>query len=528
MKKYFLFVMLWLVAAYGYAEEGKSRLVVGITVSQFYPEWLSIYKNDLSEGGFRRVMDQGKHIMADYGYLYSQSGVDQATIYSGLLPGEHGVVAHAWYDRLRKRRQNNVVSDNYAEIGGEKGGKGLSPDWLQALTLGCAMKMNDAFSKVYSISMNGEEAVLSGGSCANMAFWLGEKDGKWISSSYYADSIPGWLRTYNSKMESDFFIRRGWMPLSDETANATTLKIKNKVGLGNSFFYDIAQAKRKFDTYRVLKATPYANTMIVDLAEKLMDEEKLGRDNDPDLLALNLSCLDYMNRDFDVYSREFQDMVVRMDRDVARLLTALDNKVGRGNYTVFVTFSEAREMLPEELAKVRLSSGYFSVFKAVALLKSYLSLIYGTGEWIQDYDASQIYLDRELIEKNKVSLKDMQDKVADFLIDFVGVARVITAHSLTHNANSAGTELLFQNSFSQKRSGDVLFSLQPTWIPELKDVEDSYVRYSKRNIVPLYLYGAGVGNVLRPDCDMVDLLPSMCNIVGIPVPYTAKGRTVVK
>lgn len=526
MKKIFLLLIVLAGVARGYAEENKTKLVVGITINQFYPEWLSIYKSDLSEGGFRRIMGQGKQIMADYGYLYSQAGVDQATIYSGLLPAEHGVVSHAWHDRLRKKRQSNVVSDNYVEIGMDNGGKGLSPDWLQAMTLGCAMKMNNSFSKVYSISVNGEEAVLSGGSCANMAFWLGEKTGTWVSSSYYADSIPGWLRMYNSKMESDFFIRRGWMPLSEETSNQATLKIKNKVGLGSSFFYDIAQAKRKFDTYRVLKATPYANTLVVDLAEKLIDTEGVGRDNDIDLLALNLSCLDYMNRDFDIYSREFQDVVIRMDRDVARLLTTLDNKVGKGNYTLFVTFSESREMLPDELSKVRLASGYFSVFKAVALLKSYLNLMYGDGEWILDYDASQIYLDRNLIDKKKVSLEEMQDKVADFLIDFEGVARVLTAHSLTHNASSSGIELLFQNSFSQKRSGDVFFSLQPTWIPELKDVEDNYARYSKRNIVPLFMYGAGVGNFIHPECDMIDLLPSICNIIGIPVPYTAKGKPI--
>lgn len=71
------------------------------------------------------------------------------------------------------RRQNNVINDEASLIGDE--GKGMTPDWLQALTLGCAMKMNNVFSKVYSVAVNGEEAVLSGGSCANLALWLCEK-----------------------------------------------------------------------------------------------------------------------------------------------------------------------------------------------------------------------------------------------------------------------------------------------------------------------------------------------------------------
>lgn len=517
MKKGLLGILLLLNIGL-FAAENKSRLVVGITVSHFYPEWLMIYRNDLSAGGFKRLMEQGKKAMADYGYLYSQTGVDQATIYTGLLPAEHGIIAHQWYDRLRNKRQDNVLSEEARLIGEE--GAGLTPDRLQAMTLGCAMKMNNVFSKVYSVGGNGEEAVLSGGSCANLALWLSERTGKWVSSDYYADSLPDWLSAHNAKLESDFFIRRGWMSLSDEGGNATAMKLKSKVGLGNGFYYDLAQAKRKYDTYRILKATPYVNTLVTDLAVELVKKERLGVDNDADLLTLNFSTLDYMNRDFGVYDREFQDVVMRLDLDVERLLTALDQQVGAGNYTVFLTFSEARELLPEELHKMRLSADYFSIFKAVALLKSFLNLVYGEGEWVLDYDATQIYLDRTLIEKKKIPLKEIQDKVAGFLIEFEGVTRVLTAHSLA-NGSSAGAELLCQNAYSQKRSGDVLYILQPSWIPALKDREDGYARYSKRCKVPLYLYGAGVPADWKEECRMTSLLPVLCDILHIPVPYTA-------
>lgn len=518
MKKIILGIGFAALALYGYAES-QTKLVVGITVTNFYPEWLHTYAGDLSDGGLKKIIGQGRGMRADYGYLYSQSGVDQATIYTGLLPSEHGIVAHEWYDRLRERRQNNVLSSVYTEIGGE--GEGLSPDWLQALTLGCVMKMNNSFSKVFSIAANGEEAVLSGGSCANMALWLSEKSGRWVSSDYYADSLPGWLNQYNANNESDFFIRRGWMDLNDENSNVTAMRLKSKVGLASGFYYDLAQTKRKYNTYRILKATPYANTLVTNLAMELVRAEQLGKDNDPDLLALNYSCLDYMNRDLDVAAREFQDAVMRLDRDVEKLLAFLDERVGKDNYTVFLTFSEARELLPAELEKMRLASGYFSIFKAVALLKSYLNLCYGEGEWILDYNSGQIYLNRPLIAEKQLSLSEMQDRIADFLVEFEGVSRVQTAHALTNNVSSAGVELLFQNAFSQKRSGDVLFALQPAWIPELKDTEDNLMRYSKRHKVPLYLYGAGRRVADKSECRMTELLPMLCRILDIPAPYTA-------
>ena len=84
---------------------------------------------------------------------------------------------------------------------------------------------------------------------------------------------------------------------------------------------------------------------------------------------------------------------------------------------------------------------------------------------------------------------------------------------------------LVQNSFSRKRSGDVLFCIHPTWVSELKEIEDMYFRYSRRSVVPLYLYGAGVKpGVQENGMMMSDLLPTLCEILGIPVPYTAHGK----
>lgn len=93
MKKGILGFLLILQGMVSMAAENKTKLIVGITVSNFYPEWVTIYKNDLAEGGLKRICGQGREMMADYRYLYSQTGVDQATIYTGLLPSEHGVIA---------------------------------------------------------------------------------------------------------------------------------------------------------------------------------------------------------------------------------------------------------------------------------------------------------------------------------------------------------------------------------------------------------------------------------------------------
>lgn len=511
-----------LVFSLGTYAQHKPKVVVGIVVSHFYPEWLEWYEQDLGSGGFKRLMKQAATLSMNYNYFYTQVGVDHASIYTGMLPSEHGIVSRAWYDRLRKNRQYSALSGMYHEIGTGTNAYGLSPDFLQTISLGSAMKMNNAQSKVYGIAMNGDEAVFSGGSSADLAIWFNERNGKWISSDYYKPQLPDWLDQFNANVESDSFVAKGWMSLANESSGGA--KLRNRIGLTNGFYYDIARTKREYNTYRVLKATPHANTLVRMLAERLIDEERLGQDNDPDLLTLNFSCLDYMHRDFTVDSEEEKDVVLRLDKDLEYLFAHLDAKVGKDNYTVFLTFSEMRELLPEDLRKMKVNSDYFSITKAVALLKSYLGLLYGPGDWIVDYDQGQIYLNRDLVEKNKLDLKEMQDKVANLLIDFEGVSKVITAYSLTHTAFPTGANQLVQNSFYHKRSGDVMFCLHPTWVSELKEIEDMYFRHSKRPIVPLYLYGAGLPSGLKGNYEMSDLLPTLCRILKIPVPYTAKGK----
>ena len=66
----------------------------------------------------------------------------------------------------------------------------------------------------------------------------------------------------------------------------------------------------------------------------------------------------------------------------------------------------------------------------------------------------------------------------------------------------------------------MLVVLQPTWVPVLDDYQDYHARYSKRNKVPLYLYGAGVTNDLPQEELMTSLFPLLCDILQIPTPYT--------
>ena len=87
---------------------------------------------------------------------------------------------------------------------------------------------------------------------------------------------------------------------------------------------------------------------------------------------------------------------------------------------------------------------------------------------------------------------------------------------------------MVQNSFSHKRSGDVFSVSIRLGFSELKELEDTYFRHTKRPIVPLYLYGAGVKADLKGNYTMSDLLPTLCKILGINAPLTPHGKACFK
>jgi len=198
----------------------KPRLVVGIVLENFNPDYLIKYKTQFGDGGFSRLLNQGLiYRNSSYDYMYSQTGVDHASIYSGTNPSYHGIIAHSWYDRIEGDAIPNVYDKKERAVGSDSIKGMVSPKKMLAHTIGDELKLTNVCSRIFGLSMNSESAVLSSGHMADGAFWLDEISGKWSTSSYYMDSLYNWAKDYNKKVSPEYFVNRGWFPLSDEKAN---------------------------------------------------------------------------------------------------------------------------------------------------------------------------------------------------------------------------------------------------------------------------------------------------------------------
>jgi len=388
-------------------------------------------------------------------------------------------------------------------------------------------------SRVISVSLDPKASILMGGHSASAAYWYDNQNGNWITSDYYVDSLSPWVNELNSKKLPDIYLSEVWqpvLPISDYTESHPDNNTYEKGFSGKKTFpYDLktlSSEVRNKRNYETLKYTPFGNTYTKDLAIASIVNENLGKDEFTDWLYISFSANSFIGKNFSSWSVEMEDTYIRLDKDLEHLLNFIDEQAGLRNVLVYLTAENAVAEDPAYLTDNGMPSGFFNYNNAMYLLRTYLNLIYGTGEWVRFYYAQQVYLNRQLIEDSKLSFNDFQDKVAGFMIQFEGVANALTANNLMTNNYTRGYFNKIQKSFNQKRSGDVLIHLSPGWVEKGADTEyASALRFDTH--VPLVFYGWKVGRTIitRP-VSVTDIMPSIAVLMDLTRPGSIEGNLI--
>jgi len=533
-----LFVLLIIITPTLQAQRipsGKPKLIVGITVSGMRYDYLSAYWDKFSDDGFKKMAGSGTYCKnARYDQLITESSVGHAIIGTGARPDAHGIVADYWYEPMLENIRYCISDETVHGLILADKNSNLSPSSMMSRTLTDELRIISQFrSKVIGVGMDPLAPILQSGHTANAAYWLDHERGTWTTSTYYLDSLPDWANEFNGKNYKDIYREKIWEPYYPIAEYTQSMADENEFETGFNgkitFPYELAKMgeKGKKKEYSSLLPTPFGNTFTKDFAIQAIVSEELGKREETDWINISFDATKYLSEYFTTWSVEVEDMYIRLDQDLAHLLTFLDDYIGLENTLIYLTADHALADDPRMLEQHRIPSGFFNYHSNISLLKSYLNAVYGQGNWVTLYYANQIYLNHELIEDAGLSLDSFQDRVADFMIQFSGVSNALPAYVLQRNNFTEGIYRRIQNSYNQKRSGDVIIYLTPGWVEKGSKYRESLADFHYEAHVPLIFYGWKVKRVTLPDqVSPLDIVPTIAYYLEISVPENASGQVI--
>ena len=483
------------------------RLVVSITIDQLRTDYIEAFAPLYGNDGFKRLLQQGMVFTnASYPFMPIDRASAVASVATGATPYYHSIVGECWLNRETLRT---------AYCLGEK----MTADALLASTIGDELKVaTEGKAKVYSISPFEDAAILSVGHAANSAFWIDDIYGRWRSATYYSSQQPEWLPVYNVMYSP-----------AKEDGKYTWEPVIELSGTFNYFQHtanDQKPFKHKFsgsNRFNNLKASGFVNSFVTDMAQQCVNKETMGFDRVTDFLAVNYYAGTYGHRPMSECQIELQDTYVRLDRELGRLITGIENRLGAEYVLFMVTSTGYSDVESADYDKYRIPTGTFYMNRTANLLNMYFGAIWGQGRYVESCFLNQMFLNHRLLESKRISLTDACQRAQEFLAQMSGVRNVYSGLQLLTNINEQTRKV--RNGYNAERCGDILIEVSPGW--RLYNEENQDTLQSRASFVqfPIIFYGAGIKAERIGDHVTIDrIAPTIAKSIRIRAPNACSAE----
>lgn len=291
------------------AQQPKPTLVVQITIDQLRPDYLDKWAPQFT-GGLKRLLQQGAFFTQAYHeHATTETAPGHATLWSGRTPSHHGIVLNV-----------RGVADAQMPLVLGRGG-GASPWRFRGSALFDWIRARDQFSRALSVSRKDRGAILPLGKAKQQVYWYG-LDGRFTTSRYYADTLPGWVQQFNARDLGAQYLGKTWTPLlaDAEYPEKDSVSFEHE-GTNIAFPHPLVTDRRRgLDS---LTAYPWMDELTVDMALAGVVAMDLGKGPTTDVLAVSLSTTDAVGHAWGPDSKELHDQVLRVDRALGRLIDSL-------------------------------------------------------------------------------------------------------------------------------------------------------------------------------------------------------------
>jgi predicted AlkP superfamily pyrophosphatase or phosphodiesterase len=513
-------------------------LIVGLTVDQMRYDYIYKYWDDFGDGGFKRLVNEGAFFEnAHFNYSPTLTACGHASIFTGTTPAVSGIAGNDWWERGERKRVYCASDAEVQGVGTESSAGKMSPHRLLAATMGDALKVwTNGQSKVIGISLKDRGAILPAGRSADAAYWfVSGSEGKWVTSSWYMDKLPGWVETFNARGLSEKYIKAGWDLFLPEAAYAKSAPDNNPYEVpfkGTTkpvFPYDLEALRSENGNYELIRETPAGTTLTFEFAKECIRQEGLGKDAVIDLLSVSFSSPDYVGHRFGPHSREMQDTYARLDRELADFLSFLDKEAGKGKYLLFLTSDHGGADVPSLTKDMKMATGYFKMSQLKPKVEEFLKNRYGVDSLLvhAEKEGFQWYLNRPLIRELKLSQEQIENELCLFLVEQPGVLKAYPGHALRSGLVNDHLGQLYQRGTHHFRSGDVLMTLIPGWLDYGLQGTHHGAPHAYDTHVPVIFFGAGIPAMKsNTRIAIEDIAPTVSYLTKTPLPNGATGQPI--
>ena len=493
----------------------KPKLLLAVVIDQFRYDYLLRFRADY-HAGIDRLLTRGAVFTdAHYPQAVTVTAVGHSTFLSGAPPSMSGIVANEWYERETGAMVTSVSDSKTFLVGGVGMRTSASPRRLLVSTVGDELKMSGAQSKVVSVSIKDRSAVLPGGHMADGAYWYDPDFQAWVTSSYYRETLPEWVKQLNAEHPAQRYLGASWRPVDgpETAAPYCTMVAGGDVRYCGS-----------------LEASPFGNEMIEQFAEHALDAEKLGQHSGTDILAVSFSSNDYVGHAVGPDDPSIRDISIRTDRLLGRLLERAEQQAGAGNVLVVLTADHGVAPMPEVNQARHMPGGRLSDIHLAERINSALAKRFGPAEWLVAGPSILMpYLNLKLIESRKLDRAEVERAAADAARGEAHIARVYTRSQLLEGRvepDAIGRAVAL--GFFGPRSGDLLVLPEPYYLFDASGTTHG-MPYGYDTHVPVIFFGPQIKPGTYTNRIVVnDVAPTLAQILGVEAPTSSIGRVLAE
>ncbi len=512
------------------------RLVVIVVIDQMRADYIDRYAHQWT-GGLKRLVEGGAHFTrAAYPYGGTVTCPGHSTISTGTFPASHGMVNNEWLD-AKVRQVVRCMNDPDAQpvaFGGGTGREFHSPRNLLRPAFADELRRQSRRSRVVSVALKPRSAIaLAGrGSPNTIAVWE-EDDGTIATSQAYTRTpwpeVDQFVRahplaaaygeTWNRVKPPGFYAGE-----DDAPGEASPER------WGRTFPHVLDSRSGKPDNVFVTawERSPWSDTHVAGLAMTLTEKLKLGTGAATDFLAMSFPATDTVGHEYGPQSHEVQDVLLRVDAHLGRILDLLDRTVGANRYVLALSADHGVAIVPEQAAAAGLDAGRVSSTAIRSAVQETLETALGPGTYYGTLLNLQLFLQPGVAAMLR-SRPDAIAAVKTALLATTGVGRVYWRGELATSGPTADPFLAaWRLSYVANRSGDFIVMPKPNWLIRSTSgtTHGSPYEYDRR--VPVILFGAGV----RPgryatSASPADIAPTLAALARIRMP-SAEGRILTE